>query len=127
MRPKSVVIWTLTSTEGGTHVGMEQTGFPSEETASSRMRTTAGRSSWAAWRGSLGGWTDYERRHRALIFRGIHAGSTWFSAFRYSVIFIVRLRKAQITPELLGSLSFLCLSFRDCGCGKAMAFDNSFR
>jgi uncharacterized protein YndB with AHSA1/START domain len=29
---KSVVIWTLTPTKGGTHLRMEQTGFPSEET-----------------------------------------------------------------------------------------------
>ena len=30
---ESVVTWTLTPTEGGTHVRMEQTGFPSEEGA----------------------------------------------------------------------------------------------
>jgi uncharacterized protein YndB with AHSA1/START domain len=30
---KSVVIWTLTPTQGGTHVRMEQTGFRSEEDA----------------------------------------------------------------------------------------------
>ncbi len=28
---KSVVTWTLTPTKGGTHVRMEQSGFPSEE------------------------------------------------------------------------------------------------
>jgi uncharacterized protein YndB with AHSA1/START domain len=28
---ESVVTWTLTPTEGGTHVRMEQTGFPSQE------------------------------------------------------------------------------------------------
>jgi uncharacterized protein YndB with AHSA1/START domain len=31
---KSVVAWTLTPTKGGTHVRMEQSGFPSEESAS---------------------------------------------------------------------------------------------
>jgi uncharacterized protein YndB with AHSA1/START domain len=30
---KSVVTWTLTPTKGGTHVRMEQSGFPSEESA----------------------------------------------------------------------------------------------
>lgn len=30
---KSVVAWTLTPTKGGTHVHMEQSGFPSEEGA----------------------------------------------------------------------------------------------
>jgi uncharacterized protein YndB with AHSA1/START domain len=30
---KSVVTWTLTPTDGGTHVRMEQSGFPSEESA----------------------------------------------------------------------------------------------
>ena len=29
----SVVTWTLTPTKGGTHVRMEQSGFPSEESA----------------------------------------------------------------------------------------------
>jgi uncharacterized protein YndB with AHSA1/START domain len=31
---ESVVTWTLTPTEGGTHVRMEHSGFPSEESAS---------------------------------------------------------------------------------------------
>jgi uncharacterized protein YndB with AHSA1/START domain len=31
---KSVVTWTLTPTKGGTHVRMEQSGFPSEESDS---------------------------------------------------------------------------------------------
>jgi uncharacterized protein YndB with AHSA1/START domain len=31
---KSVVTWTLTPTAGGTHVRMEHSGFPSEESAS---------------------------------------------------------------------------------------------
>ena len=31
---ESVVAWTLTPTEGGTHVRMEHSGFPSEESAS---------------------------------------------------------------------------------------------
>ena len=30
---KTVVTWTLTPTEGGTHVRMEQSGFPSEQSA----------------------------------------------------------------------------------------------
>src|SRR5215470_8350323 len=49
------------------------------------------------------------------------------SAFRYSVIFIVRLKKSQTTPLLPGSSSFLRLSFRDFGCGKATHFDGLFR
>ena len=55
------------------------------------------------------------------------AGFTSSSAFRYSVIFIVRLKKFQTTPPLFGLSSFLYLSFRDCGCGKAMSFDDYFR
>ncbi|HEY5080095.1 MAG TPA: SRPBCC domain-containing protein [Opitutaceae bacterium] len=31
---KSTVAWTLTATDGGTHVRIEQSGFPSEESAS---------------------------------------------------------------------------------------------
>src|SRR5258708_610749 len=38
---------------------------------------------------------------------------------RYSVMFIVRLKKFQITPPLFGSSSFLYLSFRDFGCTQA--------
>jgi uncharacterized protein YndB with AHSA1/START domain len=34
MGMESVVTWTLTPTEGGTHIRMEQSGFPSEESAS---------------------------------------------------------------------------------------------
>src|ERR1700704_5758458 len=48
-------------------------------------------------------------------------------AFRYSVIFIVRLKKFQTMPPLFGLSSFLYLSFRDFGCGKAMSFDDLFR
>ncbi len=55
------------------------------------------------------------------------AGFTLSLAFRYSVIFIVRLKKSQSTPPLFGLSSFLYLSFRDCGCGKAMSFDDFFR
>ena len=36
---KSVVTWTLTPTKGGTHVRMEQSGFPSEESASYKGAT----------------------------------------------------------------------------------------
>src|SRR5436190_4273701 len=52
---------------------------------------------------------------------------TLFLAFRYSVIFIVRLKKFQSTPLLFGLSSFLYLFFRDFGCGKAMSFDDLFR
>src|SRR5882762_4684086 len=55
------------------------------------------------------------------------AGFTSSLPFRYSVIFIVRLNKSQTTPPLLGLSSFLYLSFRDCGCGKAMSFDGLSR
>ena len=36
---ESVVTWTLTPTEGGTHVRMEHSGFPSEESASYKGAT----------------------------------------------------------------------------------------
>jgi uncharacterized protein YndB with AHSA1/START domain len=42
---ESVVTWTLTPTKGGTHVRMEQTGFPSEESAS--------------YKGAKYGWTSF--------------------------------------------------------------------
>src|SRR4029077_8238139 len=42
-------------------------------------------------------------------------------------MFIARLTKSQSTPPLFGLSSFLYLSFRDCGCGKAMSFDDLFR
>ena len=42
---ESVVTWTLTPTEGGTHVRMEQSGFPSEESAS--------------YKGAKYGWTNF--------------------------------------------------------------------
>src|SRR5579863_2697852 len=42
---ESVVTWTLTPTEGGTHVRMEQSGFPSEESAS--------------YKGARYGWTSF--------------------------------------------------------------------
>jgi uncharacterized protein YndB with AHSA1/START domain len=41
----SVVTWTLTPTKGGTHLRMEQTGFPSEESAS--------------YKGATYGWTKF--------------------------------------------------------------------
>jgi hypothetical protein len=44
-----------------------------------------------------------------------------------SVTFTVRLNRFQTTPPLLGLSSFLYLSYRDFGCGKAMSFDDSFR
>ena len=39
---------------------------------------------------------------------------------------MVRLKKFQSTPPLFGLSSFLQLSFRDFGCGKAMSFDDYF-
>jgi hypothetical protein len=58
------------------------------------------------------------------ILRWIHFSSL---AFRSSVMFIVRLKKFQITPPLFGLSPFLYLSFRDFGCGKAMSFDDLCR
>ena|SRR6266480_113137 len=55
------------------------------------------------------------------------AGFTLSLAFRYSLTFIVRLKKFQTTRPLFGVSSFLQLSFRDFGCGKAMSFDDLFR
>src|ERR1035441_8666030 len=42
---ESVVTWTLTPTESGTHVRMEHSGFPSEESAS--------------YKGAKYGWTNF--------------------------------------------------------------------
>ena len=42
---ENVVTWTLTPTEGGTHLRMEQSGFPSEESAS--------------YKGAKYGWTSF--------------------------------------------------------------------
>ncbi len=42
---ESVVTWTLTPTASGTHVRMEQSGFPSEESAS--------------YKGAKYGWTSF--------------------------------------------------------------------
>ena len=42
---ESVVVWTLTPTENGTHVRMEHSGFPSEESAS--------------YKGANYGWTSF--------------------------------------------------------------------
>jgi hypothetical protein len=58
---------------------------------------------------------------------GIDPAKAGSLAFRYSVTFIARLTKFQTTPPPLGLSSFLCLFFRDCGCGKAMSFDDYFR
>src|SRR5580658_10850739 len=55
------------------------------------------------------------------------AGFTSSLAFRYSVTFIARLTKFQTTLPLLGLFLFLGLFFRDCGCGKAISFDDLFR
>ena len=45
MGMESAVTWTLTPTPGGTHVRMEQSGFPSEESAS--------------YKGAKYGWTNF--------------------------------------------------------------------
>ena len=45
MGMESVVTWTLTPTAGGTHVRMEHSGFPSEESAS--------------YKGAKYGWTNF--------------------------------------------------------------------
>jgi uncharacterized protein YndB with AHSA1/START domain len=45
MGMESVVSWTLTATEGGTHLRMEQSGFPSEDSAS--------------YKGAKYGWTNF--------------------------------------------------------------------
>jgi uncharacterized protein YndB with AHSA1/START domain len=42
---ESVVAWTLTPTQGGTHLRMEHSGFPSEESAS--------------YKGAKYGWTSF--------------------------------------------------------------------
>jgi Protein of unknown function (DUF4256) len=42
-------------------------------------------------------------------------------------MFIVRLKNFQTTPPLFGLSPFLYLPLRDCGCGKAMSFDDLFR
>jgi hypothetical protein len=39
----------------------------------------------------------------------------------------IRLKTFRATRPLLDLSSFLCLSFLDCGCGKAMSFDDLFR
>ena len=50
------------------------------------------------------------------------AGFTSSLAFRYSVMFIVRLKNFRITPPLFGLSSFLYLSFRDFGCTAGVFF-----
>jgi uncharacterized protein YndB with AHSA1/START domain len=45
MGMESLVTWTLTPSEGGTHVRMEHSGFPSEESAS--------------YKGAKYGWTSF--------------------------------------------------------------------
>ena len=57
------------------------------------------------------------------VFRWIHL----VFSIPISATFIARLTKFQTTPPPLGLSSFLCLFSRDCGCGKAMSFDDFFR
>src|SRR6266481_4462983 len=40
---------------------------------------------------------------------------------------MIHLRILNTMPPLFGTSFFLCCSFRDCGCGKAMSFDDFFR
>src|ERR1700751_789777 len=40
---------------------------------------------------------------------------------------MIHLRTLQTTPPLFGMSFFLFCSFRGCGCGKAMSFDDYFR
>jgi len=64
-----------------------------------------------------------KRAAKLSIFRSIHIiFSIPILGYIYS-----RLNKFQTMPPLLGMLSFLYLSFRDFGCGKAMSFDDLFR
>src|SRR5580692_6282513 len=55
------------------------------------------------------------------------AGFTSSVAFRYSVIFMIRLRILTTMPTVLGMSFFLYCSFRGFGCGKAMSYDDLFR
>jgi uncharacterized protein YndB with AHSA1/START domain len=50
---ESVVTWTLTPTPGGTHVRMEQSGFPSEESAS--------------YKGAKYGWTNFINKMEHVV------------------------------------------------------------
>jgi len=56
--------------------------------------------------------------------RWIFAGFASFSAFRYSVIFVVGSTRFQIAPFLPGLFSFRSWPCQDCGCGKAIWFDD---
>ncbi len=53
---ETVVTWTLTPTPGGTHIRMEQSGFPSEESAS--------------YKGAKYGWNSFIRRLEHVV-RGL--------------------------------------------------------
>jgi uncharacterized protein YndB with AHSA1/START domain len=53
---ESVVAWTLTPTAGGTHVRMEHSGFPSEESAS--------------YKGAKYGWTNFMSNMERVV-RGL--------------------------------------------------------
>ena len=50
---ESVVTWTLTPTPGGTHLRMEQSGFPSEESAS--------------YKGAKYGWTNFINKMEHVV------------------------------------------------------------
>jgi uncharacterized protein YndB with AHSA1/START domain len=53
MGMESVVTWTLTPTQGGTHVRMEHSGFPSEESAS--------------YKGAKYGWTNFIGKLESVV------------------------------------------------------------
>ncbi len=53
MGMESVVTWTLTPTLGGTHLRMEQSGFPSEESAS--------------YKGAKYGWTSFIAKMESVV------------------------------------------------------------
>ncbi|MGA2890642.1 MAG: SRPBCC domain-containing protein [Terracidiphilus sp.] len=50
---ESVVTWTLTPTKSGTHIRMEQSGFPSEESAS--------------YKGAKYGWTSFIGKLESVV------------------------------------------------------------
>ena len=65
-----------------------------------------------------------ENHHERVTNVRFFAGFTSSSAFRSSAISIVRLKNFPTTLRQLGLSSFLSWSFRDCGCGRAMSFDD---
>jgi uncharacterized protein YndB with AHSA1/START domain len=64
---ESAVTWTLTPTERGTHVRMEQTGFPSR----SKAPYKGAKYGWQKFIGNMErvveGWTDHESKTHCLL------------------------------------------------------------